>query len=355
MDRICRALVAAGHHVTLVGREKKTSPPLTEKPYRQHRLPLHFEGGKLFYLEYNWKLWRWLRKQSFDALNSVDLDTLLAGYLATRNSQKWVFDAHEYFSETPEVIHRPLVRKTWQRLARWLVPKTDVCYTVGAELAKIFQQEYGVKFGVVRNVPWKDEPQNSVTSPATDAPKSKEKIILYQGMLNHGRGLETAMEAMRLLPPDFTLWLAGNGDIAAKLQSSSVDLQEQGRVRFLGFVPMAELPELTHQAWLGLNLLDAVSPSYYYSLANKCFDYIQAGVPSVQMDFPEYRALQDTYHCFVLLPTLNATKLASLIQSVAADPTAYHRLLANNQRAATDLNWEREQRGLLGLWEELKS
>ncbi len=148
MDRICRTLVAAGHDVTLVGRARKTSPPLTEKVYFQVRLPLRFQSGKLFYLEYNWKLWRWLRKRDFTAINSVDLDTLLAGYLAKKDGQKWVFDAHEYFSETPEVVHRPLVRGIWQRLANWLIPKTDVRYTVGPELAAIFLREYGVDFGV---------------------------------------------------------------------------------------------------------------------------------------------------------------------------------------------------------------
>ncbi len=170
-------------------------------------------------------------------------------------------------------------------------------------------------------------------------------------MLNYGRGLEVALEALRLLPEEYVLWLAGNGDLFEELQRSSGDLREQGRVRFLGFVPMGQLPDLTRQAWLGLNLLDAVSPSYYYSLANKCFDYIQAGVPSVQMDFPEYRAIQDQYDCFLLLPELNAKKLAELIQSVDRSAGVYTYLRVNNKRAAADLNWEREREILLGLWE----
>jgi glycosyltransferase involved in cell wall biosynthesis len=113
---------------------------------------------------------------------------------------------------------------------------------------------------------------------------------------------------------------------------------------------MEQLPDLTRQAWLGLNLLDAVSPSYYYSLANKCFDYIQAGVPSVQMDFPEYRALQDRYTCFLLLPSLDAGKLANLIQAAAENADTFSTLRVNNKRAAIDLNWEREREVLLGIW-----
>ena len=350
MDRICRTLVSAGHEVTLVGRERTNSLPLPEKPYRQVRLPMKFQAGKFFYLEYNWKLSRWLKANPCDAINTVDLDTILAGYLAKQPEQKWVFDAHEYFSETPEVIHRPVIRGIWQRLARWLIPKTDVRYTVGPKLATIFQLEHGVEFGVVRNVPEGKKKKGEQATDQFSTTAESKKIILYQGMLNRGRGLEVAIAAMRLLPDTYTLWLAGNGDLLEELQRSSIDLQEQGRVRFLGFVPMEQLPDLTRRAWLGLNLLDAVSPSYYYSLANKCFDYIQAGVPSVQMDFPEYQALQDKYDCFVLLPELDANKLAGVILSTDESGCIYTNLHKNNKLAAAELNWERERNILLSLW-----
>lgn len=351
MDRICRSLAKAGHAVTLVGRAKPNSLPLGDKPYQQKRISLRFQRGKLFYLEYNWKLYRWLRTQPVDVINSIDLDTLLAGYFAKQKEQQLVFDAHEYFSETPELIDRPFIQGIWRKLAHWLIPKADLCYTVGPALARIFTRQYGTEFGVVRNLPrakvGADTPRNQ---PSAD---KKTKIILYQGMLNQGRGLAAAIDAMAFLPADYHLWLVGNGDLTDVLKQRSQASGQQDRIHFKGFIEMDALPAITAQADLGLNLLDAVSPSYYYSLANKCFDYLQAGLPSIQMNFPEYRALQEQYKCFVLLPELNAKKLAVKIEATLADPIALAKLQANCQRAAKELSWEREEVKLLSLWEAI--
>lgn len=345
MDRICRSLVSAGHQVTLLGRRKADSAPLpTDRPYRLHRLSLRFDSGKLFYLEYNYRLWRWLKTQSFDALNSVDLDSLLGGFLALRATQGWVFDAHEYYSATPEVVRRPVVAKIWRRLGKWLVPQTKRRYTVGPRLAELLEAEYGVPFGVVRNLPIRRPP------PASGEHADRQKIILYQGMLNEGRGLETAVAGLRQLPKEYTLWLVGNGDLFEVLQSSHADLLAAGRLWMPGFVPPNELPAITAQAWLGLNLLDPSSPSYYYSLANKAFDYIQSGLPSIQMDFPEYRAIQDEHGCFYLLSTLKTEPLVKLILSAADDAEQYNRVQVANVKAAEELCWGREEKNLLAQW-----
>ena len=67
------------------------------------------------------------------------------------------------------------------------------------------------------------------------------------------------------------------------------------KVIFKGYVKPKELPKITAKASIGLNLLENKSLNYYYSLANKAFDYIQAEIPAIHMDFPEYRQLNQTY------------------------------------------------------------
>ncbi|MEO0733704.1 MAG: glycosyltransferase, partial [Bacteroidota bacterium] len=334
MDRVCTSLQAAGHDVILVGRLRKNSGPLPHKSYEQYRYPVKYDAGKRFYLSYNFQLWQALRHWDYDAVCSVDLDTLWAGVRLTRGQdKKLVFDAHEWFSETPEVVNRSLVRSFWQRVGKWGAPKADLCYTVAPMLAEKLRQEYGVPFSTVRNLPLRSELPFS-------APAAAPRIILYQGMLNPGRGLETAITAMRDLP-EHELWLVGSGPEEGALRRCQERTQTQDRVRFLGFRPPAELPEITRQAWLGLNLLDAVSPSYYYSLANKALDYVQAGLPSVQMDFPEYRAINERYSCYRLLPELDAGKLVGIVRELDA-PRAYLGLREGCATAAADLCWEKE-------------
>lgn len=345
MERICASLQRAGHEVTLVGRVKTTSKELVERPYAQHRIWCQYESGKAFYAEYNYRLVRELSSWDYDVICAVDVDTLAAGAALTRaDRHKLVFDAHEWFHMTPEVVNRPVIRGFWKGLARTFIGRTDLRYTVAPLLADKLEEDYGRPFATVRNLPWRSD--------FPPAPVPAKKIILYQGMLNPGRGLEVAIAALDFLP-DCELWLAGSGPEEGELRRCSELLEEPGRVKFLGFVDPAKLPELTRKAWLGLNLLDAVSPSYLYSLANKALDYVQAGVPSVQMDFPEYRGLQERYGCYALLRELKTELLVQKISQLASDQSSYDRLRKNCLAAAPELCWEREEQVLLDLYANL--
>lgn len=347
MIRICSSLQAAGYEVMLVGRKRRQSLPLVERSFQQHRINCHFEAGKLFYLEFNLRLLKYLWQHPASIINSVDLDTLLPGYLVSRLRSKTqcVYDAHEYFTEVPEVTRRPLVQRIWSALANWVIPQLKYAYTVGPALARIFGERYGTPFTVVRNVP--------VRRPAPDRNEVQEGMLLYQGMLNEGRGLEVAIKAMKLLPAYFQLTLVGSGDVENELKALTAQEGLTDRVHFTGFIQPDELPKYTRQAWLGLNLLENTGLSYYYSLANKAFDYIQSHCPSVQMAFPEYAALQEEYGCFMLLEALEPSALAQLILGVANDPAAYRTLVARNAEAAEQLCWENEERELFHLYQQV--
>lgn len=154
MQKICRSMCAAGYAVALVGRELGTSKPLTAEPFEQKRLSCFFNKGKLFYIEYNIRLFIYLLFAKYDALCAIDLDTIVPVYHAGKlRGVKLAYDAHEYFTEVPEVIRRPKVQRVWQWVERNYVPKFDVIYTVSPTLAKLFAEHYNKEVGVVMNVP----------------------------------------------------------------------------------------------------------------------------------------------------------------------------------------------------------
>jgi glycosyltransferase involved in cell wall biosynthesis len=341
MIRICGTLAEAGHEVTLVGREKSDSKPLNEQAFTQIRLKCWFEKGKLFYLEYNLRLLIFLLRQKFDVLTAIDLDTLAPVWMACRiKGKKCIYDAHEYFSEVPEVLHRPLTKWVWEAVARYFIPKVDAAYTVGPALAAELSQRYGIEFGVVRNVPFRRQ---------LDLKPQQPPVILYQGMLNEGRGLEAAITAMQWVH-GAQLWLAGEGDLSQKLRQLSSDLGLEHKVLFLGYCAPADLPALTAQASIGLNLLENRGKNYYLSLANKAFDYIQAGIPSLHMRFPEYIALQSEYATFCLLDGLDPERLSQTINHLLNDAEWYERVQENCRRAGEELCWEKEKEALLGYY-----
>ena len=93
--------------------------------------------------------------------------------------------------------------------------------------------------------------------------------------------------------------------------------------------------------------------SYYYSLANKFFDYLHAGIPQITTDFPEYRSLNENYDV-AIYAELNATSIASAIQKLVTDKTLYERLQNNTLTAREALNWQKESEKLLAFYDSIR-
>ena len=358
MIRIAQSLSEAGYRVVLVGRERKNSLPLESRDFRQHRITCFFEKGKLFYLEFNWRLYHYLISQRLDGICAIDLDTIVAVYFASKYFKvPRFFDAHEYFEEVPEVVHRPLVKAVWEKLATWFIPRFYRTYTVCESLASIFQKKYGIPFSVVRNLPFSEVPLPSppVNQEVIEQVRQLSEIktiLLYQGALNDGRGLDEMLDAMQHLE-DSILLLAGDGDLGSHLHARVAREYLRKKVIFLGYVTPLTLREITPFATLGLNLLEQRGKSYYYSLANKTFDYIQAGVPALHPNFPEYQQLMKEHQTGVLVHRLDGKYLATTIKELLENGPRYSVLKANCGLAKNSLIWEKEQERLTKIYDTI--
>ena len=344
MQRICTSLSLVGYEVELVGRSMSTSTPLDKFPFAQTRLQCWVNKGKLFYLEYNIRLFVYLLFQKADIICAIDLDTIIAGYYAARiKGAKIVYDAHEYFPEVPEVIRRPRVQKIWRWVERTFTPKVDLVYTTTQTISETFQKEYNRPIHTIRNLP--------ILLEMTNTPKLDKPYLLYQGAINEGRGLEHLISAMPDI--DIALWLVGDGDIKDQLKAQTQQLGLEGKVIFLGFKKPAELKVITAEAYIGLNLLEHKGLSYYYSLANKFSDYIHAGIPQVCVDFPEYRRLNEQYDIGLLIENLEQNTIKSAIKRLLEDKELYSKFKANCLVCRQELNWQTEEKKLISLYEQL--
>lgn len=347
MQRICSTLAADKYIVELVGRQKSNSQTLSEQTFQQKRLSCYFQVGKLFYIEYNIRLLFYLLKNDFDAVCAIDLDTIAAVYwVAKIKSKPRCFDAHEYFEEVPEVTNRKIIKWIWKKIGAYFVPKMNLCYTVGPCLAEMFEKKYRVKFHVIRNLPITKNLKNIQT------PLIAQPYLLYQGALNEGRGLEVLIDSMQELT-EYRLLIAGDGDLTLQLKALVKEKELQKSVIFLGNLPPEELDSFTSGAYVGLNLLENNGLSYYYSLANKFFDYVQFGVPVVTMNFPEYRALNLQYEVAVLLTDLNKNSLVEALHRMFNDISFHQALRRNCLIASQEWIWENEAPQLLKIWNDL--
>ncbi len=343
MQRICDSLAKGGYDVTLIGRELKNSKPLEPTSFKTIRLRCLFGKGKLFYLEYNLRLFLKLMFMRADVYAAADLDTIAPCFkVAWLKRKRKVFDAHEYFQEVPEVVNRPFIKKVWSWVGKFFVPRADLAMTVSESLADEFQKLYGIRFETIRNVPRKS------TAAIANQPGN---YLLYQGALNEGRGLAQLIDAMKTI--DMPLKIVGEGDLSDELRKKVKALKLGDKIEFLGYIPPDRLEEITSNAWLGLNLLENKGKSYYYSLANKFFDYINHGVPSLSMDFPEYRKINERYEVCLLLDNLQLHNIVRAVYSLKNNAVKYGQLQKNCLAAREEFNWENEQKKLLAGFEKI--
>lgn len=349
MQRICSSIANAGFEVELVGRKLSNSIEINSTfNYKQTRLSCFFNKGKFFYLEYNIRLLIYLITQKFDAVCSIDFDTLLAGGIASKIlGTKLIFDAHEHFTEVPEVTNRKYTKYIWHKIGKIFVPKANLCYTVGPELAKLLGGIYNNHFEVILNVPT----SNKIEIDKTVNFEFDEPYILYQGALNKSRGLEQSIKAMHQIE-NILLVIAGEGDLSQQLKDLVIKEKLNHKVKFLGYIKPNVLKILTAQSKIGLNLLEHDGESYYYSLANKYFDYLQAGVPCLCANFPEYIAINKKYNCSILIDC-NENLIAKAINQILSNDLEYDLLKKNALAASKFYNWSIEEPKLIELYQAI--
>ncbi len=343
MNRICDSLQQNGYDVLLVGFMKKRSVKLEQRSFKQVRFRLLFTKGKLFFLEYNFRLFWFLLFRKFDMYCGIDLDTLIPVYLVAKWKRKpCIYDAHEYYTELPEIVGRPAIKWIWSRVEKWLLPRIRYNYTVGFSIADALHKKYKQPYSVIRNVPVLEAEENQ---------QERKNFILYQGALNTGRGLEQLMTAMADI--DAQLYIAGEGDLSAELRRFAAALPHAAKIRFLGYVRPAALKTYTREAKVGVNFIENKGLSYYYSLSNKFFDYIHAGLPQVTMAFPEYVRLNAEHEVALLIETLDPAHISAAVNRLLQDDALYKTLQIRCNKAKLELNWQEEEKKLIEFYKAI--
>jgi glycosyltransferase involved in cell wall biosynthesis len=344
MIRICSTLADAGYDVTLVGFKRKKSAPIIERSFRQVRLPIIVEQGKLLYIHYWFNLFFFLLFRKADILCAIDLDTILPVYYVSKiRGLKRVHDAHEIFTDLKEVISRPAVHRMWNWIARHTIPKFPVGYTIGQCYADDFRKRYGVQYGVVRNA--------TILKPIT-IPEKKERFILYQGAVNVGRCFEQLIPAMKYV--DAQLIICGQGNFYEQSVALAKSHNVTDKVIFKGYVPPAQLGAYTIQAYIGITLFEETSLSNRLSLANRFFDYMHHGVPQLCIRYPEYEQVNSEYEIAMLIEdSPNAEQIGAALNKLLTDDAYYRKLQQNCMLAREKYCWQEQAKTLLATYADL--
>lgn len=347
MQRICTSLVGAGYRVLLIGRKKATSAALTHEKFVQVRLFCFFEKGIGFYIEYNVRLFFYLLTHPAAAFYAVDLDTILPCLWVSRLKRKpRLYDAHELFTEQKEIVTRKWLHWFWLRIENYAVPQFTNGYTVNTFIQQELYRRYGVQYGIVRNLPLLP-----ISYAANEPTKTSLPIILYQGAVNEGRSFETLIPAMALV--EAHLIICGEGNFFKQTQQLISQCGVAHKVLLKGYVSPAQLQALTPTAFCGVTLFEATGLNQYYSLANRFFDYMMAGIPQICVNYPEYAAINQHMPVALLVNDTSVTTIAEALNKLLNDSVLYNKIKQNTLIARKQLNWQTESAQLITCWQRI--
>jgi len=254
---------------------------------------------------------------------------------------KLVYDSHEYFTGQQGLAERKIKYALWKKAERMIVPKINHMITVSQSIADIYRNEYGVNPLVIRNV---------ASSVARLVPHDRyelgagddELLIVLQGSgINAGRGATELIEAVKRLER-VRLLIIGSGDIIDSLHLRERKPGAETNIFFLPRMTWEEMMRYTMCCDAGLSLDTDTCINQRYSLPNKLFDYIAAGIPAVVSPLPEVSAIIEMYGCGLVLDEVTPDAIAGQLERLRDDRSLLRELKKKALEAGRELNWEKE-------------
>lgn len=372
--RECQSLLEAGFKVDIITIPEPDAPSFEIPSLSFHYL--HFPSGAgtrgffpklLRFLGGNKEYLRLAKPLSFDIIHANDLDSLPAAVkLKKKTGAKLVYDSHELFSEQiprSRSIKNELFRAGFKIFFRILegilIKHADVIITVNESIAFELSRRYTIsKPIVVMNCPsLREKPKEyrGGENPFLLAfPQIRgKKILLYNGGISKGRGLEKLVEAMAFIEEAVLIFM-GKGDIEKQLKDMVCDLKLTQKVFFHPPVPSEQVLIFSQWADVGLLPFQNCSLNIYFSLPNKLFEYLMAGLPVVSPDLPELRKVVEENGFGVLFNPRQKEGIIPAIEKIL-EPKTFEEAKKRVLEKATELfNWEKEEKKLIQIYQFLQ-
>ena len=365
VEKEARSLVASGERVTVVAdagaglpeRETRAGGETVVRVARRGpRLPgLRFAVHEL-------RLARRLVALRPDLLHAHDSNALVPVFLgAWRRRIPFVYDAHDLWLARPRRdrgrVSFALNHAWYAVVERLLIPRAAATITVSQPIVRHLEARHGLTgVALVPNYP------DLGAAPAVQDVRRlaggeqilpDRPVVLYLGGLMGGRGLEQLVDAMATTTSP-QLVLLGEGQLARPLLDRADRLGIGDRVHLLAPVPPDEVVAHAASADLGVSPYLPASLNNRYSLPNKLFQYMAAGLPVVASDFPQVRDIVVGSRCGVVADMTDPTAIASAIESVLDDPEEARAMGERGRRAVEErYHWDASARRLLEVYASL--
>lgn len=293
-------------------------------------------------------------RQKPDVYHAFDLKTLPLAYFVSRiNRSKLVYDSRELYVESMRDEELPdSYKKIMMGVESFLIRRVDGVIVVSDSIADILVRRYGIKRPtVIFNCPPYTEYRKTTIIRDLMSIEDDKKIVLYQGIISSGRGLENLVAASRSLD-NAVVVLIGGGGLKEELAEKVKDERLEDKVKFIDAVPYKELLNYTMSADLGVAPIQNTCLSYYYSAPNKLFEYLMAGLPVAISNFPDMQKIVKNAGVGAAFDPEDPKDIARAVNGILNDSEKYNRMKENALGVARkSYNWEKESQKMMGIYE----
>lgn len=291
-------------------------------------------------------------RRNSDIYHSNDLNTLIQGYVCAKwriKKRQLIYDSHEVQTSRTG-YNSPLYGK----LEKALLKRVDQMMVENHTRAAYNEELYGFYPEVLHNYPFK---QNSTEEGNIDLHKilqvdAHEKILLYQGGIQIGRGLEKLIEAAPHFDEGILVFI-GDGRQKPELLEMVNDRNLHHRVKFIDKVPLKDLPKYTKNAYLGFQVLNNICYNHWSASSNKLFEYIMSNVPVVACSFPEIKKVVTKEQIGLCVDSHDPLEIAKGVNTLLRNPEMRQQMSENCHHAKEIYNWENEQSALLKIYSQV--
>lgn len=371
VEKMLRSLVAAGHEVTLLSRNRhglarnETLPGLPG--VRLRRLP---PGESISFPFFANPVWL---QQAASAARACDPERILVRDLPLAPLGVWLGRRRHCPVIVDMAEPYPLaLRSNWQfddlggldhllrnpRLAdaveRWVLRQKPRVLVVSEESGARLEA-LGLpadRWTLVANTPELDRlaPTSEAAPPWVEA-FPERLILLFTGILVGDRGLDVAIEGLAQLlrerGPVAALVVAGDGPARARFEECAREAGVADAVQFLGWTPHEALPALWSAADVGLLPFHDCA-HIQTTLANKLFDYMATSLPVLACDVRPMRRVLSETGAGLVFPPGDATGFAAAAGRLLDDPAAMRSMGECGRKAALDRYcWARDAERLV--------
>lgn len=262
---------------------------------------------------------------------------------------KIIYDAHELETETTSLSG---FRKLLYKIIEYIFIKfVSHVFVASPSICAWYEEKYrlGDRVSVLMNV---HKRASSLSSgklhESLNIPETK-KIILYQGALINGRGIEQLVDAFNTLnDSQFVLVFMGYGSFQEKIVNESL---KNPSILYHPAVSQSELCDYTKSAHCGVCYVKNGSLNDDLCLPNKFFEYLFAGVPVIASHAPDMQKILEKYELGVVINQLDGKTLSSSLNEILKlrNESFEKRVFELNR----DFNWDIQERRIGEVYRKL--